>query len=914
MPASKTTKTDAIDARILRLLGLEDVFDLDYDTYSTLLKEALVKYGVIGKDKIPTEEIELLRDEFKRVKGKTGRVKVKSKKINAKNVTGLKALKEKKIVSSPKLLPGTAVKPKEEDQKKEEEKKPKEKAKPKEDALQKLVSSIKKSVDSIAQSVKGLSKVLDKSLAADKRRAENERRSEKEKGLESGAGAVISKVASAIIKPFESIFDKIFNFIFWTLLGNTFFKILDWFNDPKNQKKIGSIFRFLKDWWPAILTGFLAFATPLGGFIATITGTLIRGLFMLARINPALTAAIALFGAGAAIPMLFPKTVDEQERKTEEAPGTPEEKIEKLKNQKENLNWFQKNVQGMGSEIDEQIHRLETGETKSYANGGRINFAKGGKVRSNSGVRISGAGPDTQLIAAQPGEVVINKRTVDAVGANNLLALNSAYGGANANKPKFAGNIRAAKLGGLIQAFKDGGYVGDKEKPDKTLGEHEKELKKIDEGSKKYTGGQRSSSNANQISIEKRIKRIESQLQAQKALASGKGINIKGAQLGSNIGTGYGAKYKGRDAVKVKLPAGGSYESEITLAGKRYYAMKQGNDIIYVAQDPRDKNGGGFMQPGGLFGGPRMSARSDYAASKGKYYSSSDQKTYGNYNDAVAARQSRLTSLASQQRLNKLSFAGASRNKSRGVRIDAQDEAARAEVKARGGAWGQISRGWMNAFGSDQDRANIAAQDKASQARVKQAGAAAIGRYYSSSDGKYYANYAAAEAARKKRLANPPAAKPKPKPKYKGAGAGGVRSSKKQGGGPIEMFNVGENSGYDVPGGGADRQFIPGVGFLHPGEKLVALTKDAVDRGAADMVDSLNAKFDSNSNAWKKGGVYPLPATSTGGKMLNLPPEVLDMRPKPSSPGNSTEAETLDTTPSFGAKHRSMIKKAYGIG
>ena len=34
--------TETIDARILRLIGLEDTFDLDYDTYITLLKEAAV--------------------------------------------------------------------------------------------------------------------------------------------------------------------------------------------------------------------------------------------------------------------------------------------------------------------------------------------------------------------------------------------------------------------------------------------------------------------------------------------------------------------------------------------------------------------------------------------------------------------------------------------------------------------------------------------------------------------------------------------------------------------------------------------------------------------------------------------------------------------------------------------------------
>jgi hypothetical protein len=38
---------------------------------------------------------------------------------------------------------------------------------------------------------------------------------------------------------------------------------------------------------------------------------------------------------------------------------------------------------------------------------------------------------------------------------------------------------------------------------------------------------------------------------------------------------------------------------------------------------------------------PSLKAKQDYASSKGKYYSSSDKKTYANYNDALAARNSR---------------------------------------------------------------------------------------------------------------------------------------------------------------------------------------------------------------------------------------------------------------------------------
>ena len=73
--------TETIDARILRLIGLEDIFDLDYDTYITLLKEAAVK-GRMPKTTIPIEEVELLTEELKRVKSKKDKGRFKVKKTN----------------------------------------------------------------------------------------------------------------------------------------------------------------------------------------------------------------------------------------------------------------------------------------------------------------------------------------------------------------------------------------------------------------------------------------------------------------------------------------------------------------------------------------------------------------------------------------------------------------------------------------------------------------------------------------------------------------------------------------------------------------------------------------------------------------------------------------------------------------
>ena len=201
-------------------------------------------------------------------------------------------------------------------------------------------------------------------------------------------------------------------------------------------------------------------------------------------------------------------------------------------------------------------------------------------------------------------------------------------------------------------------------------------------------------------------------------------------------------------------------------------------------------SGGGMFQPGGLFGGPSNAARSGYAASKGKYYSSSDQKTYGSENDALAAKKSRMTSLASQQGLNKLSFAGANRS-SRGVRIDAQDKERGEEFKERGGLMGQFGRLGQRMFGGAEAQKKLDMQQKASDARVKQAGASSIGRYYSSSDGKYYANFAAADKARIARKAklgatpvkgNPITPTPKPAPKVYNP-AGGAMGGRRGGSG-----------------------------------------------------------------------------------------------------------------------------------
>jgi len=467
MDGNKTSK-EQIDERILRMLNLEDTFDLDYDTYYTLVKEKLVEVSR-GKN-IPTDEVILLREELKRAKSKKGtggRFKPEKKKIKKESISNLKNLGESK--KSPLLLPGSSAPIK---KKKENNQKP-----------------IQKNDDNkyqpILKSLDNISNILSQQLNFDKKESENERKSSekskrksKENALENafkkGIGA-ISAAAKVAISPFQDLIQRLINFISWVFFGKLFMDLMNWFNDPKNEEKVNTIKKIIKTFLPAIVAAILLFTNPFGKFIRMILGMVVRWTFRIAKFaiprllkfiakNKVAAAGIALFGAGAAIPMLFPQTVDEQERKTESAPGSNEEKINQLKKQKEGLNWFQKNVQGMGPEIDEQIERLNTGKTQSYSSGGSVGVDHGyNGIDSNTGEKITGAGRDTQLIAARPGEVVLTPEDQKNIYKDIGFDVKKYVSG---RTPKYinTSNIKFSNggysHGGIIQKFDVGGVVG----------------------------------------------------------------------------------------------------------------------------------------------------------------------------------------------------------------------------------------------------------------------------------------------------------------------------------------------------------------------------------------------------------------------------------------------------------------------
>lgn len=428
-----------IDERILKLLGLNDVFDIDYGTYVTLLKERLAASRSFGK-KLSTEEDELLVEEFRKVKGKVGRFKIKRKKITAENigVTGpVKVSTERFYLTSKAIIPQPSISDGESSE-----------------DIKDISEALDELLKGITEQNKQEKKKAEESRKSDEQRRRTKREVELEKPLRKALGLVKTLVA-----PFQSILDRIMRFIQFTLIGFLVDKVLKWFADPANEKKVKILGRFLKDWWPALAFAAGLFLTPLGAFVR---GTLkmLRGFIpQMARFmaaNPIVFGTIAA-GAGAYAAVQMNEKFRAEQKKTDKSIVTPQETAKTGKTpppaQLQQEQVLQRGLGGMFSGGG-RVRR------KSFFGGGAVDknvdvkdiaFTEGGGIDDGSGLRITGAGPDTQLIAAQPGEVMMSKKAVDRYGANFFLGLNKKAGGTNI--PRMVNNIQLAQGGGLIGAL-----------------------------------------------------------------------------------------------------------------------------------------------------------------------------------------------------------------------------------------------------------------------------------------------------------------------------------------------------------------------------------------------------------------------------------------------------------------------------
>ena len=267
-----------------------------------------------------------------------------------------------------------------------------------------------------------------------KQEAEKKRRSLKERLLE-GSGKIwdgVKKATSTVLKPFQGIWENIIGFIKKIILGRVLFKILEWTSNKENQGKIDSIFKFLKDWWPVLLTAYLAFGNGLSRFVLGLTAKLvIWSGKLLATVIPALFKAIAAMGpwgwaalgvgaVGAGAYMMTRGNNDEEEYSV---PSVTPRNFDDLPE-------------------DEKVRYNQMMDEKGF----------------NKGGQVPGSGnKDTVPAMLTPGEFVMSKGAVQRYGADTLAGMNAAAGGTNI--PTIMSGKTGYSGGGLVQPVVEAGSI-----------------------------------------------------------------------------------------------------------------------------------------------------------------------------------------------------------------------------------------------------------------------------------------------------------------------------------------------------------------------------------------------------------------------------------------------------------------------
>lgn len=411
--------SEKIDERILRLLGLEDIFDIDYDTYTSLLKEKLVTARLPGKE-IVAEEDELIRNEYKRVRGKKGRFK--PKKITAESfkrgsAVGINIAKNilPGIVSSKKLtLP--------------------------EGKTGGELQKIEIELSQIVNILKDQNKEEIKKQEADRKSAETEKRKGREGLLEKGTKLAL-RTAEKILAPVKSLLSRIIDFITAVFFGRALIKLIDWFSKEENKKKIDAIFRFLGDHWPKLLALFITFGTGIGKFARGLFKVVFQGTRFLVAAGAKLAARAGIKGAaGIAKFALGPK--GKLIAGGLELAATVGGAFA-LSKGIENFSGIE------GEDKKSPMPKIPTFSGGGFAHLKRLfGFAGGAYNHLGSGFVSGEKGVDKIPAMLSDGEFVMSRGAVAKYGVDTLEAMNAAGGGTNI--PRIVSGVPHAAGGGLI--------------------------------------------------------------------------------------------------------------------------------------------------------------------------------------------------------------------------------------------------------------------------------------------------------------------------------------------------------------------------------------------------------------------------------------------------------------------------------
>ena len=265
----------------------------------------------------------------------------------------------------------------------------------------KFGGGLEDSIQTITDSVTSISETLLKQQELDKGQEDDDRianqqkkRNLKEKLVEGGKGIGegIKNQAQKAIVPIQSAFDKIKEWLIKLFAAKAVMELLKWFGDPANQEKVSSIFRFIKDWWPSILTALLLFAGSMlgpGGIILAVSALVIGFI-------PKITNAI--------------KSLLGFTQETNQAAAQGESEANKISKDK-------------GEDPD-----MNPGDAPEPGTQAPIGMNQGGQVPGSGN-------KDTVPAMLTPGEFVMSKDAVNAWGMDTLAGMNAAAGGKNTGSP-----------------------------------------------------------------------------------------------------------------------------------------------------------------------------------------------------------------------------------------------------------------------------------------------------------------------------------------------------------------------------------------------------------------------------------------------------------------------------------------------
>lgn len=273
---------------------------------------------------------------------------------------------------------------------------------------------------------------------------ENSEREVRENNAEKKVN-LFTTIGKRMLAPVKSILDTIIGYVMNVFLGKVFVDILNWIGDPKNQRKLGNILRFLQNFWPLILGGYIYFGTSFGKFVRSIISltrravpALIRAIanlnkkkLLLGAGNLLKSPAVVLGGgliAGAAVSSALSLPSSDPEA----SPGT---------------NQFDDSLDFGGFTADPIGAAFFNGGMNSsdMINMKMFDAEEGGVVKGKKG-------KDKNLGWLTDGEIVLTEKARDKAileTGRDPLEFNE-DGSPNANKPQIKGNVYYAASGGVI--------------------------------------------------------------------------------------------------------------------------------------------------------------------------------------------------------------------------------------------------------------------------------------------------------------------------------------------------------------------------------------------------------------------------------------------------------------------------------